>query len=123
MYHLEDDEYVLRRTEEIEGCVSEDLRARLIEPLFYQNPQEDDDSEVTGNDSITYPNMLNGINDSAERYRSQERMPTEITGTGRILYDHDLESDDEDEFEQVQMNTDNHDLLTQNLIGLHLVAQ
>ena len=43
-YHLEEDEYVLRRTEEVEMRVSEELRAYLIEPLF-QNPQEDNMSD------------------------------------------------------------------------------
>ena len=39
---LEEDEYVHKRNEEVERRVSEELRTRLIEPLF-QNPQEDDD--------------------------------------------------------------------------------
>ena len=33
-HQLEDDEYVLKRTNEVEMRVSEELRARLIEPLF-----------------------------------------------------------------------------------------
>ena len=36
-YQLEDDEYVSIKTKEVEDRLSEDLRARLIEPLF-QNP-------------------------------------------------------------------------------------
>lgn len=43
-HRLEEDEHVLRRTEEVENRISEELRACLIEPLF-QNPQEDNFSE------------------------------------------------------------------------------
>ena len=33
-HHLENDEYVLKRTDEVEKCVSEELRNQLIEPFF-----------------------------------------------------------------------------------------
>ena len=39
-YELLEDEYVIKRQEEVDMRVSEDLRNGLIEP-FFVNPQED----------------------------------------------------------------------------------